>query len=41
MSSVVASGQSMTQGGTGLVLPEKALLPTGVSAYTVDDDVYM
>ncbi|MCD2196143.1 VWA domain-containing protein [Actinomycetospora endophytica] len=41
VSSVVASGQSMTQGGTGLVLPEKALLPVGVDAYTADDDIFM
>ena len=42
VSSVVASGQSITQGGgTGLVLPEKALLPAGVEAYTADDEIFM
>ncbi|HEY2223963.1 vWA domain-containing protein [Actinomycetospora sp.] len=41
VSSVVASGQSITQGGTGLVLPEKALLPVGVDAYSADDEIFM
>jgi hypothetical protein len=41
VSSVIAYGLSMAQGGTGLVVPEKALLPAGVDAYTADDDIFM
>jgi uncharacterized protein YegL len=41
VSSVITSGHSVAAGGTGLVLPEKALLPQGVEAYTADDDIYM
>ena len=38
ISSVLASGHSMTRGESGIVLPDQAALPAGVQAYTADDD---
>lgn len=41
ISSVLASGQSMARGESGIVLPEKAQLPDGVQAFTADDDDFL
>jgi uncharacterized protein YegL len=41
ISSVLASGQSMARGESGIVLPDKAQLPQGVAAYTADDDDFL
>lgn len=38
ISSVVQSGHSMAQGQSGIMLPEKSDLPSGVSAHAADDD---
>ncbi|AXX28277.1 hypothetical protein APASM_0912 [Actinosynnema pretiosum subsp. pretiosum] len=39
ISSVVSSGQSMAQGSSGLLLPDRADLPAGISAYDAGDFV--
>ncbi|MET8756650.1 VWA domain-containing protein [Lentzea sp. NPDC004782] len=39
ISSMLASGQSMAQGGSGLLLPAKHDLPAGISAHSADDFV--
>lgn len=39
ISSMLASGQSMAQGGSGLILPAKQDLPAGISAHSSDDFV--
>lgn len=41
ISSVLASGNSLTQGESGIILPDKAQLPAGVSSYTADDDDFL
>lgn len=41
ISSVIASGASLARGEAGIVLPEKAQLPTGVVAYTAEDDDFL
>lgn len=37
ISSILASGQSMAQGGSGIVLPAKQDVPAGISPYTAND----
>ncbi|GGP44807.1 vWA domain-containing protein [Saccharothrix coeruleofusca] len=39
ISSMLASGQSMAQGNSGLILPAQQDLPSGISAYSSDDFV--
>jgi hypothetical protein len=39
ISSMLASGQSMAQGSSGLILPAKQDLPNGISAHSSDDFV--
>ncbi|HEX6343917.1 vWA domain-containing protein [Umezawaea sp.] len=39
ISSMLASGQSLTQGSSGLVLPQKQDLPSGIAAHSSDDFV--
>ncbi|CCH32235.1 VWA domain-containing protein [Actinosynnema sp. NPDC047251] len=39
ISSMLASGQSMAQGGSGLLLPDRADLPPGITAHSSDDFV--
>lgn len=39
ISSMLASGQSMAQGSSGLILPAPQDLPTGISAHSSDDFV--
>lgn len=39
ISSMVKSGESMAQGNSGLILPDKNQVPAGVSAYSADDFV--
>jgi uncharacterized protein YegL len=41
VSSVLASGHSMAQGGSGMILPDRADLPQGISPYTADDDDFV
>lgn len=38
ISSVLASGESMAQGNSGIILPSDDDLPDGLSSYTADDD---
>ncbi|OLR91454.1 vWA domain-containing protein [Actinokineospora bangkokensis] len=38
ISSVLASGESMAQGNSGIILPADDDLPPGLSSYTSDDD---
>lgn len=38
ISSVISSGHSMSQGASGIILPDKDDLPAGMSAHTADDD---
>ncbi|WP_035305090.1 vWA domain-containing protein [Actinokineospora inagensis] len=38
ISSVLASGESMTRGDSGIILPSGDDLPPGLSSYTADDD---
>ncbi len=38
ITSVISSGHSMSQGQSGIVLPDKDDLPTGVSSFAADDD---
>jgi uncharacterized protein YegL len=39
ISSMVKSGESMAQGNSGLILPDKSQVPAGISAYSPDDFV--
>ena len=39
ISSMIKSGESMAQGNSGLILPDKSQVPAGVSAYSADDFV--
>jgi uncharacterized protein YegL len=39
ISSMIKSGESMAQGNSGLILPDKSQVPAGVSAYNADDFV--
>jgi uncharacterized protein YegL len=39
ISSMVKSGESMAQGNSGLILPDKSQVPAGVSAYNAHDFV--
>lgn len=39
ISSVISSGQSMAQGNSGLLLPDRSDLPEGISAHNADDFV--
>jgi uncharacterized protein YegL len=39
ISSMIKSGESMAQGNSGLILPDKGQMPAGVSAYSADDFV--
>jgi uncharacterized protein YegL len=39
ISSMVKSGESMAQGNSGLILPDKSQVPAGVTAYSPDDFV--
>jgi uncharacterized protein YegL len=39
ISSMVKSGESLAQGDSGLILPDKSQVPAGVSAYSADDFV--
>lgn len=39
ISSMIKSGESMAQGNSGLILPDKSQMPAGVSAYSADDFV--
>ncbi|PRY34261.1 vWA domain-containing protein [Umezawaea tangerina] len=39
ISSMLASGQSIAQGGSGLLLPDKQDLPSGISAHSSEDFV--
>lgn len=38
ISSVIQSGHSMSQGQSGIMLPDKDDLPAGITAHTADDD---
>ncbi|SFR22911.1 Uncharacterized conserved protein YegL, contains vWA domain of TerY type [Lentzea waywayandensis] len=38
ISSVLASGESMAQGNSGIILPPDEDLPPGLASYTADDD---
>jgi uncharacterized protein YegL len=39
ISSMIKSGESIAQGNSGLILPDKSQMPAGVSAYSADDFV--
>ena len=39
ISSMIKSGESMAQGNSGLILPDKSQVPAGVSAFSADDFV--
>ena len=39
ISSMIKSGESMAQGNSGLILPDKSQVPAGVSAYSAGDFV--
>jgi uncharacterized protein YegL len=39
ISSMVKSGESMAQGNSGLILPDKSQVPAGITAYSPDDFV--
>lgn len=39
ISSMIKSGESMAQGNSGLILPDKSQVPAGVSTYNADDFV--
>jgi uncharacterized protein YegL len=39
ISSMLKSGESMAQGNSGLILPDKSQVPAGVTAYSADDFV--
>jgi|SRR5882757_7728814 len=41
ISSVLASGESMAKGGSGLMLPAKEDLPAGIHAYAADDEDFV
>lgn len=41
ISSVLASGESMAQGGSGLLLPTGANVPQGITAHTADADDFV
>ena len=41
ISSVIQSGHSMSQGQSGIMLPDKDDLPTGVTTYTASDDDFV
>lgn len=41
IASVLASGQSMAQGNSGMILPAQSRLPVGVSAFTADDEDFV
>lgn len=41
ISSVIQSGHSMSQGQSGILLPDKYDLPTGVTTYTAADDDFV
>jgi uncharacterized protein YegL len=41
ISSVLASGESLAKGASGLILPEEKDLPSGVSAFTADDEDFV
>jgi uncharacterized protein YegL len=41
ISSVLASGESLAKGESGLILPAKQDLPSGVHAYTADDEDFV
>ena len=41
IASVIQSGHSMSQGQSGIILPEKQDLPTGITPYTADDDDFV
>jgi hypothetical protein len=41
ISSVLASGTSMAEGGSGLLLPSQDRVPEGIHGYTADDDDFV
>lgn len=41
ISSVIQSGHSMSQGKSGIMLPDKDDLPAGITPYTADDDDFV
>jgi hypothetical protein len=41
ISSMLASGASMAEGGSGVILPDKQDVPAGITAYTADDDDFV
>jgi uncharacterized protein YegL len=41
ISSVLASGESIAKGGSGLMLPDKLDLPAGIHAYAADDEDFV
>ncbi|GAA0900067.1 vWA domain-containing protein [Virgisporangium aurantiacum] len=41
ISSVLASGMSLAEGGSGLLLPADDLVPKGIHGYTADDDDFV
>ncbi|MEV6829502.1 VWA domain-containing protein [Amycolatopsis sp. NPDC051102] len=41
ISSVLQSGHSLSQGESGIVLPEESELPAGISSHTADDDDFV